>query len=1297
MQSSLKATRFITVFLSFCVLFFSSSVFSTIDSAWKDTPINTVALSQLSANAYGGEAATFTPATSSSNDGSVTYRVAVNVIPECSIPSGTTFSANSSGQVMVNGSEGLPMVSSDGQTQCIYTLTLFASDSDPGSEVQNNNDPYLQFPGIEWPMIDNNIAPYGSHTGLDISQADPDHHYHYNASFSFLADATVSTSPGDYSKVKYTAVLNYTVNGGTPQTVALDSTTSEFTVDENDPRGRVGIFKFTLPYNMDADSATVMSLTAVDVDNAALTKVYAGTIALPGSRATAWIPTANRNSDDVVARYSSTKVDELYPQGYLQPITYGAQIVSRRPIQYGMLVVTMKPSAQRGMVSAAYTFDYHPYSPNQLYLDWNWNEIDIEFVRNTLQQARYYQYCGTDGGGVWNCHDPDFNLRDAFDDAVSAFKNSQFDQSVLNIYTFNTLDVTSDTQAKEWALRSLPNPYANEWLSGMDENKLGTVGTPDSGLTKLLKQASWSDIQWAPLFNLKQSNRSGTSPPVFQGVSFDFWNVANKTAGDIYNIPAESSSPYYGWRGSANGGDVGSPDGTIAANTIQDFFVPLPLVQSKLQNMGGDFYTNFHTYTIVWTPKKIAFYVDAPNSGTGIDGITPVYERDAVSAQQVQKSIKKVMTRGAVPTASDFDTWKKQALGIENMGDNNPLYGQTTHTIYDVNYGNSQRVNPNAEYQVPWPNIMLNIWTDAPGTDQYICDGDHANDPNCGAGGWGGMVPIQFTQGSFSPNVDPSQGTYPALSTAWDQPSLESDNSTKSAVGVTAALYKEVDFYPLKGSSGSWNTGDKFSDFISATATDGYSPPPPGQPLGSQQRYAFKTNFTQIDSLEGLVNAGWFVSNNAYGQSISANIAFQHAFKTNDGIQGHYLALCDTYLANYMPKITWQDGSGNTNDYNWPLYATGCSGRFINATKDGARQTLLVVQSFGVWDQNNGTNPIQSVVDAQDASKVAGVVGGFDGWGSGDQGTGTVLQYVIPGSESTAAANPGSYTDANMKAWRNTLNIGHAYYIVTVQPGKQYVINSVPSLSSTGGVIYPHVCIGGQLTNTTNMVQLGDVGADRVYYADVFWTVGEDAGFQCPSEGGDPAYVEMNHDSDTPYVQWNNPDVKANAGGTTGSGSFNATATVMHGTGNDHIAYSCVTNGSATCAASVNGTTGTIALSNLTANDTEVTVTATAAGGLSQTATGQISEGVIAPVLTGGERVPGYYSSAWVTYSSPASGGDGHYTYTVNGFAGSVEQVDVAHKRILVSGVPLSAVQASITVHDGSSQATSNTVTIHWP
>lgn len=779
-----------------------------------------------------------------------------------------------------------------------------------------------------------------------------------------------------------------------------------------------------------------------------------------------------------------------------QPTTYGSQIISRLPIQFGMLVVRMKPSLQDGIVSAAYTFEYHPPQPAagtpttdpayKNYYDWQWNEIDIEFVPNTLNYPRFWQACNHKNDPVkWTC-------TTAYDALVEKYKKGDYTLDMGDNPAFPKAGTPlSQSDAELWAARRMPTPYGNQWLTGIVED---LVGTP-AGKAALLDLDWWPWVSWPGLVGMSRTEFR-------KAVSFDFWNVARKD-------PDEQ----VGWRGVNPNTGLYDGTGTVAANTIQNFFWP--------DDDSTDLYANFNTYTIVWTPSSLAYYVNAPDNGRDISKSNPVYQR-------------KVDAKGKSP--KDFtDT----TLGLENMGcttdraRGNILCNSLTKNIYDVNYDNTD--NATAEYRVPWPHIMLNIWTDGPGTGPYACDATHTT--NCGAGGWGGMVPKKFIAADAT-KIDPTTGKLPLESMNGDYLKYNEEN-----MGVTGAYYEYVNFYPLKVESYDKPVESlSKADFVTAHASE-----VPGKPVQG----AFETDFTKIQNMEQLVKSGWFVSNNDYGQSIDANVVFQGVPPaTKDGKSGQFLKLCDTYLPDYMPKIQW---GGQAVD--WPVLAKGCSGRYIAPMKDGARQVYAVVNYYGLF--NNNPNAVAgaslfigdvkydsqgfflkncSAGETTDCNQVAQVAGGIDGWNDAAQ----KVRYALPGSEQDAksAADPAY---GALGIYHNTSNIGRGIGVYVIPAGK--ITMAATNNGNTNGK-YLMMCVGGQLVSNKpeevnggypteperhvegviNDVNLGPVGADRIYFIDAYYVNGDEIkDFTCPKDpasGKAPAsFVDMNLPGATPVIQ----------------------------------------------------------------------------------------------------------------------------------------------------------------------------------
>jgi hypothetical protein len=334
------------------------------------------------------------------------------------------------------------------------------------------------------------------------------------------------------------------------------------------------------------------------------------------------------------------------------------QVDTRRSFGYGLYVIQGQAALQP-VVTGFFLFSPMPVPSSWAALAalWRWTEIDWEFVpfttsaqkeqvecSGTFPSAASTSYRSTGGAGP----NPSAPVEGAWTDNLTA-------ESIGELWNLNNPQHPLPDDLTWQQL--VENTYVD------DSCQSGAADRPcygsDWGFPATLLLPDTDELQHAVAINV-QRTPAGADTITSAGITASF-------------VPQTPPNPPTGF------------------NVTNEQFV---WAQDDEGNFTFDPYNEFHTYSLVFTPESIAFYIDAPDGGTKIENAQPV----KVFGAEDYASMVYENTPESVPSFGPFYPGGDQEWCY--YGQNRPLGAMS---------------------------IMLNIWASA---------------------GWGGVIPPDFQEAS---------------------------------------------------------------------------------------------------------------------------------------------------------------------------------------------------------------------------------------------------------------------------------------------------------------------------------------------------------------------------------------------------------------------------------------------------------------------------------------------------------------------------------------------------------------------
>lgn len=330
-----------------------------------------------------------------------------------------------------------------------------------------------------------------------------------------------------------------------------------------------------------------------------------------------------------------------------------SQMKSLQKFGYGMFVCKMQ--AASGPVCSTFWLYSDAPSPGcmpEIAQLWRWNEFDFEFVPQT--EATQNSYATLSGsfpkptvdfyGSKLKWSDmttgqitPDIvewvSGRDMDDDTVMGDMQTYYNKWMVN-------SKVADTQIPASQLNfagAKATTGANHVIGGT-----GAAGTKN--------QPGWPNASvWKyPLTAVKPV----PSLDMSKMIALNMWRMPSGNTEIDVTVPGFSKEKYKCIEklGSLNG-STAPASYTQAAMNNETYVFP--------GTTGIDPYTELNTYTLVWTPSRVAFYINVGEDGTDVSNATPVLEFDLADYPSLAESGTQA-PQGTIPWA---DTSLSDELG----------------------------------------------------------------------------------------------------------------------------------------------------------------------------------------------------------------------------------------------------------------------------------------------------------------------------------------------------------------------------------------------------------------------------------------------------------------------------------------------------------------------------------------------------------------------------------------------------------------------------------------------------------
>ena len=252
------------------------------------------------------------------------------------------------------------------------------------------------------------------------------------------------------------------------------------------------------------------------------------------------------------------------------PQTVDSQIYVRRNFDYGMFVMEGWGNYDNQPVVTGYFMESQ--QPGQaLYPElaslWRWLEIDWEFVPQTASSGREQIECL----GTFPSATPTMYRSKAYNDGSKVAGQWTDDLIAQAVGT-----IAGHTEVNTWPLL----------VSNTKPDGIWTYGT-QWGFPPSLAQPARADLEHSVALNLFRMP-PGTKSVTAKGVTTTF-------------VPSPNPNP--------SGSNITNQTFTWAKDAGSNY------TYNPMQR---------HVYTVVWSPTRVDWFIDAPDGGTNIDGLTPV-------------------------------------------------------------------------------------------------------------------------------------------------------------------------------------------------------------------------------------------------------------------------------------------------------------------------------------------------------------------------------------------------------------------------------------------------------------------------------------------------------------------------------------------------------------------------------------------------------------------------------------------------------------------------------------------------
>ncbi len=297
-----------------------------------------------------------------------------------------------------------------------------------------------------------------------------------------------------------------------------------------------------------------------------------------------------------------------------------AQLKSLKKFDYGIFITRMQ--AADGPVCSTFWLYSDAPAPGampEISQLWRWNEFDFEFVPYTLAtQNSYITMEGSFPNPTVNIYGAKIKNWDSFDTQTLVPRSVIWERGLLMTDDL----VSSDMQHfyNKWMLGETNSKY---YIDTVDFNFAGVkkrTGPPhQTGWTgtPVGKQPGWTfAADWKYPLTAISPVPSGLD--IKKMAAINWWRMPKGNQSITVDLPGYAQQTYsHIMKKDVIGGSTAATSSLAAAMNNESYLFPV-------NSFSYNPYTSLNTYTIVWTKKRIAYYINAGNNGRDVANSTPV-------------------------------------------------------------------------------------------------------------------------------------------------------------------------------------------------------------------------------------------------------------------------------------------------------------------------------------------------------------------------------------------------------------------------------------------------------------------------------------------------------------------------------------------------------------------------------------------------------------------------------------------------------------------------------------------------
>jgi hypothetical protein len=293
-----------------------------------------------------------------------------------------------------------------------------------------------------------------------------------------------------------------------------------------------------------------------------------------------------------------------------------AKLKSAEKFGYGMFVCKMQ--AALGPVCSTFWLYSDAPAPGcmpEIAQMWRWNEFDWEFVPYTQTTQPSYITLSEDGAPT--------SYGSAFKDPLDTWPNGQI--------TPDRIEWVKDRMMTDDVVFADMQNFYNAWKRGTgakiadgDINYQGAINTTGPG-HKIGGTGNPGDLAGWERAELWTYPATAVKPfpadlDVQKSATINWWRTPKGKQSIKVSLPGFDDQTYeYVVKLPFMDGSTLKGAQTVAVLNSETFIFP-----DKTSAYNP--YTALHTYTVVWTPTRLAYYIDAPQEGTDVSNAQPVAE-----------------------------------------------------------------------------------------------------------------------------------------------------------------------------------------------------------------------------------------------------------------------------------------------------------------------------------------------------------------------------------------------------------------------------------------------------------------------------------------------------------------------------------------------------------------------------------------------------------------------------------------------------------------------------------------------